>query len=80
MLIIVYCIFGALFFSFFHSDSFWLVINGNGGFFGNFINNGFTQNEISPLQHDEEDKEEKDKDGEDKDDKEEREEEEKIKS
>jgi len=39
--IIVYCIFGSLFFSFFHSDSFWLVINGNGGFFGNFINNGF---------------------------------------
>ncbi len=38
--IIVYCIFGSLFFSFFHSDSFWLVINGNGGFFGNFINDG----------------------------------------
>ena len=45
--IIVYCIFGSLFFSSFYSKSFWLVINGNGGFVGNFINNGFLGNLIN---------------------------------
>jgi len=45
--IIVYCIIGSLFFSSFYSKSFWLVINGNGGFVGNFINNGFLGNLIS---------------------------------
>ena len=45
--IIVYCIFGSLFFSSFYSKSFWLVINGNGGFVGNFINNEFLGNLIN---------------------------------
>ena len=38
---IVYCIIGSIFFSSFFSNSFWLAINGNGGFIGNFLNNGF---------------------------------------
>ena len=45
--IIVYCIFGSLFFSYFYSKSFWLVINGNGGFVGNFISDGFLGNLIN---------------------------------
>ena len=39
--IVVYCFFGSLFFSAFYSNSFLLVVNGNGGFFGNFVNSGF---------------------------------------
>ena len=39
--IVLYCIFGSLFFSTFYPDSFKLVINGNGGFVGNFIGSGF---------------------------------------
>ena len=38
---ILYCIIGSIFFSSYFSDSFWLAINGNGGFIGNFLNNGF---------------------------------------
>ncbi len=35
--IIFYSILGSLFFSFFHPKSFWLSINGNGGFVGEFL-------------------------------------------
>ena len=38
---ILYCIIGSIFFSSYFSESFWLTINGNGGFIGNFLNNGF---------------------------------------
>jgi len=37
--IILYSIFGALFFSSFYASSFSLVINGNGGFVGSYLNN-----------------------------------------
>ena len=39
--IIIYCVFGTLFFSFFYSDAFTLYINGNGGFVGNYFNQTF---------------------------------------
>ena len=38
---ILYSIFGSLFFSAFYKNSFWLTINGNGGFLGNFLENTF---------------------------------------
>ena len=38
---ILYSIFGSLFFSAFYKNSFWLTINGNGGFLGNFLQNTF---------------------------------------
>ena len=38
---ILYSIFGSLFFSVFYKNSFWLTINGNGGFLGNFLENTF---------------------------------------
>ncbi len=38
---ILYIISGALFFSFFYSESFFLTINGNGGFIGLFLNDSF---------------------------------------
>ncbi len=38
---ILYCLCGSLFFSFYYSESFWLSINGNGGFVGKFLNNKF---------------------------------------
>ena len=34
--IIVYSILGCLFFSAFHKETYWLIINGNNGFVGNF--------------------------------------------
>ena len=39
--IILYCISGTLFFSIFYKTSFWLPINGNGGFVGNFLESTF---------------------------------------
>ena len=36
--VILYCIFGTLFLTYFYSDAFTLYINGNGGFVGNFLN------------------------------------------
>jgi len=39
--IILYSLFGALFFSIFYSDSFWLSIHGNGGFIGKFLEDTF---------------------------------------
>jgi len=38
---ILYSVVGSLFFSIFYKDSFWLPINGNGGFVGNFLENTF---------------------------------------
>ena len=39
--IIAYSALGSLFFSIFYSNSFWLTVNGNGGFIGNFIQNSY---------------------------------------
>ena len=39
--IILYCLFGSFFFSFFYPDSLTLYINGNGGFVGSFLANSF---------------------------------------
>jgi len=36
--LLIYIIFGTVFFSIFYNDSFWLIDNGNGGFVGNAIN------------------------------------------
>ena len=38
---ILYIILGSFFFSFFYKETFWLTINGNGGFVGNYLNNSF---------------------------------------
>ena len=38
---VLYSLIGTLFFSYYHSNSFWLSINGNGGFVGNFLGNTF---------------------------------------
>ena len=38
---ILYCIFGGLFFSFFHQNDFELYINGNGGFVGQYLSETF---------------------------------------
>ena len=38
---ILYIILGSFFFSFFYKESFWLTINGNGGFVGSYLNNSF---------------------------------------
>jgi len=45
--IILYSILGALFFSTFYKNSFWLPINGNGGFVGIFLENTFLSSIIS---------------------------------
>ena len=42
--IIIYCLFGSLFFTYFHEDSFTLYINGNGGFVGKYLNEIFVNN------------------------------------
>ena len=44
---IIYSILGSFFFAAFHTKSFWLVINGNGGFVGIFFQNTFLLNIIS---------------------------------
>ena len=38
---ILYIILGSFFFSFFYKETFWLTINGNGGFVGSYLNNSF---------------------------------------
>ncbi len=38
---ILYSILGSFFFTTYYSNSFWLYVNGNGGFVGNFLNNTF---------------------------------------
>ena len=45
--LIFYSILGSLFFNTFYSNSFWLSINGNGGFVGNFLQNTFLLNLIN---------------------------------
>jgi len=44
---ILYCITATLFFSIFYKNSFWLSINGNGGFVGNFLIDSFLFSLIS---------------------------------
>jgi DNA segregation ATPase FtsK/SpoIIIE, S-DNA-T family len=44
---ILYSIIGSLFFNTFYKDSFWLSINGNGGFIGHFLNDSFLYNFIN---------------------------------
>jgi len=39
--IILYCFLASLFFNVYYSESFWLVINGNGGFVGELLNKTF---------------------------------------
>ena len=39
--VVIYIFFGCLFFTAFHEESFWLVINGNNGFIGNLFQNNF---------------------------------------
>ena len=38
---VLYSLFGSLFFTLFYSDSFWLSINGNGGFVGKFLEGNY---------------------------------------
>ena len=51
--IVIYTFFGCLFFSAFHENSIWLIINGNNGFLGNLFKDNFllslvnTNNEVS---------------------------------
>ena len=45
--IILYSIFGALFFSSFYTSSFSLIINGNGGFVGSYLNNNLFEKIIN---------------------------------
>ena len=44
---VIYCILTTLFFSTYYNNSFWLAINGNGGFVGNFLNGSMISNLIS---------------------------------
>jgi len=41
---VFYCIFGSLFFDFFHKNAFELYINGNGGFVGQYLGQTFLKN------------------------------------
>ena len=43
---IIYSIVGTLFLTFYYKNSFWLAINGNGGFVGKFISNSFLKSLI----------------------------------
>jgi len=45
--LILYTVLGSLFFTTFYVDSFWLSINGNGGFVGNFFSNTFLSSIIN---------------------------------
>ena len=45
--LILYTILGSLFFTFFYPESFWLAINGNGGFFGKLLNESFLSSLIN---------------------------------
>ena len=38
---VLYCILGSLFFEIYYPESFWLIINGNGGFVGQFFESSF---------------------------------------
>ena len=39
--IVLYCLVGSIYLSFFYHDSFFLLASGNGGFIGNFLNDSF---------------------------------------
>ena len=43
---VLYILIGSLFLSFFYENSFWLSINGNGGFVGDYLNQTFLKNII----------------------------------
>ena len=43
----LYSLLGSLFFNTFYKNSFWLIINGNGGFIGNFLDNTFLYNFVN---------------------------------
>ena len=45
--LILYSMVGSLFFTFYYPESFWLVINGNGGFVGKFLNETFLSSIIN---------------------------------
>ena len=45
--IILYSVLGCLFFSVYHTETFWLTINGNNGFIGNLLENTFLNNLIN---------------------------------
>ena len=49
--IILYLIFGSIFFSFFYKNAFTLYINGNGGFIGNYLSNLFSNNVNSSYEN-----------------------------
>ena len=49
--IILYLIFGSIFFSFFYKTAFTLYINGNGGFVGNYLSNLFSNNVNSSYEN-----------------------------
>ena len=44
---ILYCLCGSLFLTFYYAESFWLSINGNGGFIGKFLKSSFLFEAIS---------------------------------
>ena len=44
---ILYLILGSLFLSFYYENSFWLIVNGNGGFVGKYLTNTFLANIIT---------------------------------
>ena len=46
--VVLYSLIGSLFFTIFYSDSFWLSINGNGGFLGKFLNKSSIFSYIDP--------------------------------
>ncbi len=48
---ILYSLLGSLFFGFFYKNTFSLYINGNGGFIGNYLNQGFLNNLINSNQN-----------------------------
>ncbi len=45
--VVLYSLFGTLFLSIYYSNSFWLPVNGNGGFVGNLLSNSFLKSLIS---------------------------------
>ena len=49
--VILYCLFGSLFFNYFYNESFNLYINGNGGFVGNYLNQTFINSLIKPYEN-----------------------------
>ena len=49
--IIIYSILGALFFSYFYKDAFYLYINGNGGFVGDYLSKIFTRSSAIPYEN-----------------------------